>query len=306
MTAPPPRVSVVMTVYNGAPFLRAAVDSLLTQSFADFELVVIENGSADGSPEILAAYDDPRVRVTRRERNIGRTPALNEALRRTRGELIAVLDADDVALPDRLARQTAHFERRPETVLLGGRYVPLYVDGTSGPPAGEPFDHAALLDALAAGNPFCHSAVMFRRAAAVAAGGYDETCVYGQDYALWIALSRLGEIALLPGEPLVRLRLHPASATNSADYRLPRLRDMVELLRRAGDDPRLSATGKRAAAAATAAAALRYAEALAATGRRGAALAQIAAALRSAPARCLGDGALPAALRAVTARRRDA
>lgn len=297
MTAAP-RVSVVMTIHNAAPFLRAAVDSVLEQSFGDFELVAIENGSSDGSDAILAAYDDPRIRVFPHAANIGRTPALNDALRRARGALIAVLDADDIALPDRLARQTAYFDRRPETALLGGRHCALYVDGTLGPPTGEPFDDVGLLEALAVGNPFCHSATMFPRAAAAAVGGYDETRIYGQDYALWIALSQRGPLAMLPGDPVTYLRLHPASATNSPEYRLPRLRDMVDLLRLAGADPRLSPAGRRASRRAAAAAALRCAEALAATGRRGAAALEIARALRDAPADALEPAAL-AALKAL-------
>lgn len=292
-----PRVSVVMTVHNGAAFLREAVDSLLAQGFADFELVVVENGSTDDSPAILASYEDPRIRVFPYPRNIGRTRALNEALRRTRGALIAVLDADDVAMPDRLERQVAHLDARPEVVLLGGCYRKLYVDGSSGEEVlGGPFDHAALLDALAGDNPFCHSATMFRRASAAAVGDYAEDLVYAQDYALWIALSRVGEIAILPGAPVVFMRLHPASATNSPEYLLPRLRDAFVLLGRAGSDPRLSPAGRRESARARSRAALRYARALGMGGNRRAAAGMIATAFRLAPFRCLGDSELPGAL----------
>src|SRR3972149_9086486 len=102
-----PMVSVLMTIYNAEPYLRAAIDSLISQTFPDWELIAVENGSTDGSLSVLKDYADPRVRVFQQKKNIGRTPALRFAFDQARGDYVAVLDADDISSPDRLARQVA-------------------------------------------------------------------------------------------------------------------------------------------------------------------------------------------------------
>ncbi|MDE2223595.1 MAG: glycosyltransferase family 2 protein, partial [Candidatus Omnitrophica bacterium] len=114
-----PRVSVLMTIYNAAPFLQESIDSLLTQSFQNWELIAVENGSTDTSAEILAGYKDPRIRVFHFSQNMGRTLALIQALGQSRGEYVAILDADDVAHPLRFARQVEFLDNDPETVLVG-------------------------------------------------------------------------------------------------------------------------------------------------------------------------------------------
>src|SRR2546425_11594525 len=100
-----PRVTVLMSVCNAAPFIAEATESILGQSFGDFELLVIDDGSTDGSADIVAGYADPRVRIIRNGRNVGLTRSLNHGLAAARGELIARQDADDVARRERLARQ---------------------------------------------------------------------------------------------------------------------------------------------------------------------------------------------------------
>ena len=100
-----PRVSVLMTIYNASLFLRESIDSLIAQSFLDWELIAIENGSTDDSPAILADFKDPRIHCFSFPRNIGRTPALVFAFNQARGEYIAILDADDVAYSQRFALQ---------------------------------------------------------------------------------------------------------------------------------------------------------------------------------------------------------
>ena len=105
-----PRVSVLMSVYNGERYLRAAVDSILSQTFADFEFVIVDDASSDCTPSILDSYDDPRIVRLRLERNQGLAGALNEGLLLSRGRYIARQDADDVSLSSRLARQVAHLD----------------------------------------------------------------------------------------------------------------------------------------------------------------------------------------------------
>src|SRR5690242_13776714 len=125
-----PRVSVLMTIYNPGPFLAPAIESLLAQTFADFELIAIENGSRDGGLEIARhfAAGDRRIRLIELPENIGRVPALNRALNEARGEYAAILDADDVAHPERLALEVAALDARPEVVMVASHAR--YIDGS--------------------------------------------------------------------------------------------------------------------------------------------------------------------------------
>src|ERR1039458_5312287 len=114
-----PAVSVIMPVYNGEKFLRTAVDSVLWQTFEDWELVVVDDASTDSTPDILADYRDPRIRVLRNETNRKPAACANRGLAGASGRYIARLDADDVWLPDRLAVQLRYLEAHPEVTLVG-------------------------------------------------------------------------------------------------------------------------------------------------------------------------------------------
>jgi glycosyltransferase involved in cell wall biosynthesis len=221
MTAP--AVSVVMTVYNGEPWLAEAVDSILGQTFQDFELVVVDDGSSDATPDTLRRRAEPRLRVIR-QRQTGQTPALNVALRHATGSLIARMDADDVALPERLARQVAFFAANPRVGLLGTGSHEISPDGQILSTHVPPVDDRTIRRALIRKNPFVHSAVMFRRAALDAAGPYDEGFVVAQDYDLWLRMSRVTALANLP-EPLVLRRRAPGQLSRARDT--TRIRDEV-------------------------------------------------------------------------------
>ena len=116
-----PKLSVIMPVYNGERYLSQAIESILNQTFRDFELLIINDGSTDRSREIAASYADPRIVLTDNERNMGLSRSLNRGIRLARGEYIARQDADDLSHPDRLRRQVEYLERHPDTVLLGTR-----------------------------------------------------------------------------------------------------------------------------------------------------------------------------------------
>lgn len=229
-----PRVSILMTIYDAGAYLRLAMDSLLSQSFSDWELVAVENGSTDGSKQVMAAYAaaDPRIRVIDLDKNIGRTPALNVALREARGELIAILDADDIALPQRLEHQIAFMDSHPGVVLLGGWARLIDGEGKETGALRHPSDPEQLKDCLAYANPFMHSASMYRRETALAVGGYPEHYAYAQDFALWLALLERGDGAVLP-EDLLLFREHAGSATTSPLFALAKARDGIILFKRA-------------------------------------------------------------------------
>ena len=118
---PPPRVSVVVCVYNGEDFLRESIDSILSQTFADFELLILDDASIDSTPQILSecAAQDQRIRLAQNEQNLGLTKSLNKCLALARGEYVARQDADDVSLPERLAKQVEAMDARPELAALG-------------------------------------------------------------------------------------------------------------------------------------------------------------------------------------------
>ena len=206
-----PVVSVLMSVWNGAPQVREAVQSILSQTVADLELIVVDDDSTDATPGILASFRDPRLHVERRARG-GLTRALNVALGLARAPLVARLDADDVALPERLERQLAFLRAHPDVGLLGtaarevdaaGRLV-----ATLRPPTGD----GEIRHALIRRNPFVHSSILMSRAVVERAGGYDEAFPVAQDYDLWMRMSRVTRMANLP-EALILRRLLPDRVT---------------------------------------------------------------------------------------------
>jgi len=218
-----PAVSVVMAVYNGEPWLGEALASILGQSLIDLEFIVVDDGSTDGTPKRLATIGDTRLSVLRQSRG-GQTAALNRGLRAARAPLIARIDADDVALPERLARQAAFLAAHPDVGLLGTAAREIEPSGAVVRTLAAPGDDRALRRELMRANPFIHSSVMFRRAVVDAVGAYDESFAVAQDYDLWLRMSRVTRLANL-GEPLVLRRLAPGRLSSARDT--TRLRDEV-------------------------------------------------------------------------------
>jgi len=196
-----PAVSVLLAVHNGAARIGAAVESVLGQTAGDLELIVIDDGSTDTTPDELARFTDPRVRHVTQART-GLTRALNRALGLARAPLVARLDADDTATPDRLEQQRAFLERTADVGLLGTAALELDERGRLVRVVQPPRDDVTLRRALIRANPFVHSSVMMRRELLDKVGGYDETFPVAQDYDLWMRLSRVTGMANL-AEPLV-------------------------------------------------------------------------------------------------------
>jgi glycosyltransferase involved in cell wall biosynthesis len=229
-----------MAVYNGEPWLGDALQSILDQSLRDLEFIVVDDGSTDGTPARLAAIEDRRLSVLRQSRG-GQTAALNRGLRAARAPLIARIDADDVSLPDRLARQAAFMTTHPEVGLLGTAAREIAPDGAVVETLTPPCDDHAIRRALMRANPFIHSSVIFRRALIDRIGTYDESFAVAQDYDLWLRMSRVTRLANL-SEPLVLRRLAPGRLSSARDT--TRLRDEVVAKTRAlrsGASPRWAA-----------------------------------------------------------------
>ncbi len=207
-----------MAVYNVARFLREAVDSVLAQTFADFELVVIDDGSTDDSAAILATYADPRL-VVIRQPNAGLIASLNAGIRAARGELIARMDPDDRCEPNRLAVQVAYLDAHPEVTLLGSAVATMDEDGRPlAPRVSFPATHVELWSTIGR-RPwvFCHPAVVFRRAAAVAAGLYDPRYEHAEETEFFARLMAAHAAANLPDVLLsYRIRRGAMSLNNAA------------------------------------------------------------------------------------------
>jgi glycosyltransferase involved in cell wall biosynthesis len=207
-----------MAVRDGAGHVRAAVESVLGQTAGDLELLVVDDGSTDGTPDILSAVRDPRLRLERQPPR-GLTRSLNRALALTSAPLVARLDADDVALPERLARQLAFLDAHPDTGLLGSAATERDAAGASRT-VRPPEDDAAIRRALIRRNVFVHSTVMMRRAVVERVGGYDETLPVAQDYDLWLRLARVTRVANLPDVLVVRHLLPRRVSVSREDDRL--------------------------------------------------------------------------------------
>jgi hypothetical protein len=210
---PAPAVSVLIPVRNCARYLAQALESLAAQTFRDFEILVVDNGSSDGTRDVLRAWAgrEPRLRVFRLRRP-GVARSLNYAASRARAPLLARLDGDDVAMPDRFAIQVAAMNASPDLALLGSAAELIDASGRRVGVLDRPLRDADLRAFQRTGSGFVHSSVIMRRAAFVAAGGYRKGLNVAEDYDLWLRLEEQGRIANLP-QRLVRYRLHTASAT---------------------------------------------------------------------------------------------
>lgn len=205
-----PRVSVLLPVYNGAEFLNGALASLRRQTFDNYEIIAIDDGSTDASGEMLkvAAQADPRIRVITNDTNIGLAASLNKAIGAARGELFARLDADDEAAPERLAKQVAEFDLNPSLILLGSNVNVIDAAGKRLWLSNYPRDDAFIRCTCLLENPFAHPTVMLR-AEPVRRQRllYDESFETAQDWEFWTRLLAFGRGKNMP-EPLVRRRIH--------------------------------------------------------------------------------------------------
>ena len=222
-----------MTVYDGERHLTEAVESILGQSFADFEFVVVDDGSTDRTPELLAGYDDPRLRVLSPGR-LGRAGALNRALEETNAPLIALMDADDVSLEHRLARQVEFLSSSPSTAVCSTWFDVIDESGHIVSTMVFPTRDADLKRRFLRGNPICGPASLVRREVFDSVGGFREEFVPSEDHDLWRrALPQFG-FATLP-EVLFRYRRNPRGL--SSQRRDVQARNSPGSPRRSGAQP---------------------------------------------------------------------
>jgi glycosyltransferase involved in cell wall biosynthesis len=223
-----PRLSVVMPMRDAGDFLDAAIESILAQTFADFEFIIVDDGSRDGSRRRVDRYADADKRIlVMSSPGEGIVEALNRGIRLARGSLIARMDADDIALPHRFATQIAALAAWPEVGVVGSNYTAIDIQGRPVRDIVLPSAPQTIREGLLVGNCIAHPTVMMRRDAVFAAGLYRADFPLCEDYDLWLRMSETTDLINLP-EILLRYRLHLAQATASGLER--RLRSEVEAM----------------------------------------------------------------------------
>ena len=232
-----PLVSVVMPVFNSAAYLQEAIDSMSRQTLRDFELIAIDDGSTDKSLDILQRCIDLRLTIVRNDQNLGIPRSLNRGLSLATGVYVARMDADDISMPERFARQVAYLDAHPEIGLLGARVKYL------GQWAGLSDDRLLSAEACAAyllfATPVAHPTVMMRRSVLSKHNlSYDESFQSAQDYELWTRFSQVSGITNL-SERLLKYRMHSANITTRVrNPTAERVRGtMLRQLGRLGLDP---------------------------------------------------------------------
>jgi glycosyltransferase involved in cell wall biosynthesis len=209
-----PKVSIITAAYNHVQFIRQSVESVLNQTYKDFEHIVVDDGSTDGTAEILKTFGN-RIKYIRQE-NRGTHAALNTGIREASGQYIAILDSDDAWLPHKLERQVSAFEQFPETGLV---YSQAYIIDSEGKKEervlGEPLDPECAFETLLRYNPIPALTAVIKRDCINKLGGFSETFTALSDWELWIRISTGWPIVFIP-EPLAFYRDHGRNTT----YRL--------------------------------------------------------------------------------------
>ncbi len=223
-----PKTTVLMPLFNGEQFVREALESILEQTFTDFELLIIDDGSTDASVKIVESYDDPRIRLFNNHENLGVTATLNRGIDLARGEYIARMDCDDISLPARLAEQVTYLEQHPDCAMVAVTVTQLDEDGN---------DYGVWLDDrktvtsesirrfLPRANCIAHPGIMIRKSL-LARYRYNERQRVAQDYDLWLRMTADGLFIAKLDKPLLRYRIHTASVTALSNRGRPDLKNV--------------------------------------------------------------------------------
>ena len=201
-----PLISVVMSVYNGEKYLRESIDSILDQTYKNFEFIIINDGSTDSTKEIILSYDNPKICLIDNEENMGLTRSLNRAIELSRCEYIVRQDADDISLAERLEKQLGYMKGHPQVAVVGCFGSVFNANGIVGTAGNFRLSTKGIKRYLAKKNLLVHGSVMMRKSHLAKVGYYREFFHHSQDYDLWLRLSEHFDLAILP-KPLYQYRI---------------------------------------------------------------------------------------------------
>lgn len=207
-----PQVTVLMPVYNGEKYLREAIDSILNQTFTDFEFLIIDDGSTDSSIKIISSYPDSRIKLIKNDNNQGLVYSLNKGLYLAQGEYIARMDCDDISLPKRLEKQLQFLNTNSNVGTIGTWVQVINAQKEPQTIWQYPSEDFAIKWSLCFNSPFAHPSVMFKKNLILSINGYDQNMTNAEDYDLWWRLSKITSFANLP-EILLLYRQHNNSVT---------------------------------------------------------------------------------------------
>jgi len=233
-----PAISILMPVYNGEAFLKQAINSVLVQSFLDWELIIINDNSTDKSPEIIKWYlgQDDRIRLISNETNLGLVASLNEGINIAKGEFLARLDCDDYwSNPEKLSKQVNFLAQNPDCALLGAWADMIDESGKHLKNFCPPVADKKIRGQILWHNCFLHSSIMVRKSVLLEAGGYKREEQHVEDYGLWLRIGKIAQFANL-SEVLVSYRLVPQSVTRTKNAQ--QLKSIISLIKKyKGDYP---------------------------------------------------------------------
>lgn len=209
-----PKISVILSVFNGQKYIRESVQSVLSQDFRDFEFLIVNDASSDETRQILDSFHDERIRVIHNSVNLGLTRSLNLALSQARAEYVARQDADDLSMPNRFSEQIDFLDRHPKVGFTGSHVAMIDDHGKKFSHWTMPTVDSAVRNEIAGGGCFCHGAVMFRTRLVRDIGGYREVFRYAQDLDLWLRLSEFCQMANI-GQVLYCMRRSRTSITRT-------------------------------------------------------------------------------------------
>ena len=222
------KLTVLMSVFNADRYLQSAIDSILNQTFSDFEFLIINDGSTDNTSKILASYYDTRIRIVDNEHNIGLTKSLNKGLEISRGEYIARMDADDISLPDRLGRQMSFLDSTSHIHCVGCDNFIIDENRRETGQLKWPHGRNANIRAIASStNPVGHPNVIYRKDVVMRIGKYNEFYPTCQDLELWFRFYKHGYLTDNVPRRLLMLRKHHRQISCNNDERIliPRMFD---------------------------------------------------------------------------------
>lgn len=206
-----PLVSVVIPAYNAKSYIRAAVDSMLNQTYVNIEVIVIDDGSTDGTLEVLSDINDARLKIFKNDKNMKIVATLNKGMKIAAGKYIARMDADDYSYPDRILKQVNFMEVNESVAVLGCAIDICDSELNTLHKRLYPETHKDVLSKIFRYNPFAHPAVMIRKAAI---GSSEYELNWAEDYDMWFQLGRNGKLSNL-SDTLVKLRTHRDSISQS-------------------------------------------------------------------------------------------